>query len=263
MARAWSPPPSPRARAGFSVNPLRTRISSLTARSGSRIGGSSKPAPDAIARRPVGHVDAVGDVDERHAQRRTAARSADPAASGPAPHRLQQRQGDRDAQALQGRPSARSSTDRLMACLRSASGSRNGSLSTMASTSAENRYPSRAEPGDDPVDGAAVGPVEAAAQGIGEHLLGEASGERIPARPEHGPQLGRPPELAAAGEPARRHRSARPSSRVRQAADGVEVLEAEAERVHPAVARGAGRVGPVPLHPLAERARGSGRLASP
>ena len=35
-------------------------------------------------------------------------------------------------------------------------------------------------------------------------------------------------------------------------ADGVEVLQAEAERVHAAVARGAGRVGPVLLHPLSQ-----------
>ena len=110
------------------------------------------------------------------------------------------------------------------------------------------------EPGDDLVDGAAVGSVEAAAQGVGEHLLGEAAGERIAARPGARSSARRDHESSPAGQMSRGI-DRLVSVRGPPAADGVEVLEAEAERVHAAVARGTGRVGPVPFHPLAERAR--------
>ena len=47
------------------------------------------------------------------------------------------------------------------------------------------------EPGDDLVDGPAIGSIEAAAEGVGQHLLGEAAGERIAARQESRLELGR------------------------------------------------------------------------
>ena len=56
------------------------------------------------SRRPVGHVDAVGDVEERHAQRRALRDRPMPARSDRGPHRFQPGQCDRHAQASQDRP---------------------------------------------------------------------------------------------------------------------------------------------------------------
>ena len=99
-----------------------------------------------------------------------------------------------------------------------------------------------------------VGSLETAAQGVGEHLLGEAAGKRGRARKQCGSQLGRALECPPAGKTAGRIDGLLPIVRP-PAADGIEVLEAEAERVHAPVARGAGRIAPVPLHLLPERAR--------
>ena len=51
---------------------------------------------------------------------------------------------------------------------------------------------------DDLVDSAAIGAIEPTTQGVGEHLLGQAASERVPARPEQGPQLNRAVKSSAA-----------------------------------------------------------------
>ncbi len=54
--------------------------------------------------RPVGHVDAVGNIKERHPVRR-ARRSAGHGGRDQGPHRFEPRQGHRGAQASEDRPS--------------------------------------------------------------------------------------------------------------------------------------------------------------
>ena len=75
---------------------------------------------------------------------------------------------------------------------------RNGSLSTTARIRAENRYSLRASRGDDLVDGTAIGSIEPAAEGVSQHLLGEAAGKCVAARrsaalSSAGPRKARPP----------------------------------------------------------------------
>ena len=110
----------------------------LEACSGSRIAGSSKSGASR-SRRPVGHVDAVGDIEERHAQRRALPIGRCGDADRPRPHRFQQGNAT-ERPGLSGRSVA------IIACGLThripsvdSAGSRNGSLSTTARTRAENR----------------------------------------------------------------------------------------------------------------------------
>src|SRR5262249_40112077 len=87
--------------------------------------------------RPVGHVLAVGDVDEGHPQRRLPGGRGGQRRLGP--HRLQQRQGDRDPEALEG-GAAREQQVLLHFLSLLARRFWNGSLLTIWVTRAENLY---------------------------------------------------------------------------------------------------------------------------
>ena len=76
---------------------------------------------------------------------------------------------------------------------------------------------------------------------------GSAATLRRPGRPSNLVPSGRPPEASIGAALTR--------SLVPPLADGVEVLQREAERVHPRVAARADRIGAVLLHPLAHRQR--------
>ncbi len=212
LARAWSPAPSPLGRALSQVRPLKTSMSLRCAASGSRHGGSVEVRPFR-RRRPVGHVRAVGDVDERHAARRLrpafaparpAPGASRPAAAGPRPCR--------------GRatPSAGRSP-----CLHfDFSGVVriwNGSLLTISISRAENRSFSLPRRFHDRVHGAAVVGLQAAAQGVGQHLLGQAADEHVLVVAQD--LLAVPPGPRTSGRRAarRRRRSGPPPSLSRQA----------------------------------------------
>src|SRR5947209_5046012 len=82
---------------------------------------------------------------------------------------------------------------------------------------------------------------EASAQGVGQHLLGEVAGEQVLLGAEELLQLGGALERPAAGQGAGRV-DGEGAVLVAPAADRIEVLEGEAERVHAGVAGGAGGV---------------------
>ena len=112
----------------------------------------------------------------------------------------------------------------------------------------------RGEPGDDLVDGPAIGSFAGRGPERKSASSRRGSGQmRRGGRSECGLELGRARKGPAARQPARRI-DRLPRHRVTPGADGVEVFQSEAQRVHAPVARGAGRVGPVPFHPLAQRA---------
>jgi hypothetical protein len=81
-------------------------------------------------------------------------------------------------------------------------------------------------PGDDPVDRAPVRAVQTPTPSVGQDLLGEAPGERVPASP----QRGRAVELTPAGQRAGGIDDLIPVAGPR-GADGIEVLQPEARRV--------------------------------
>ena len=101
--RAWSPPSSPIGDAFCCARPLRTSRSSRNGSSGRSVGGRREPGPG-LGGRPVGHVDAVGHVEERDppGDRRACRRPWPRDATGR--HRLEPGQGHGRAQPAQDRP---------------------------------------------------------------------------------------------------------------------------------------------------------------
>ncbi len=105
---------------------------------------------------------------------------------------------------------------------------------------------------DDGVDGAGVGGVEAAAEAVDQQFFGEAAGELLGFLvTEQGFELLDALEGAAAGEGAGGVDGGVAVVRA-PGADGVEVFEAEAERVELGVTAGAAGVGAVLFEALAE-----------
>jgi len=111
----------------------------------------------------------------------------------------------------------------------------------------------RLEPRHDLLHGTPVGRFRPATQCVGEHLLGEAARERMASSPEQGAQLGRAPKGLTARQLAG-WIDGMAAVVCAPGTDRVEVLEAEAQRVHPPVTGGAGRITPVALRAVAERA---------
>ena len=88
----------------------------------------------------------------------------------------------------------------------------------------------------EPINHDLVVALDLAAQGIGEQLFGEIAGEVVGASGDDGLQFLRRGEMLAAGEFACRVDRATGVVLVAPAADGVEILEAEPDRVEDAVA---------------------------
>ena len=98
----------------------------------------------------------------------------------------------------------------------------------------------------DALDRPPVVRLEAPPQRVGQHLLGQTYARTAAIASSRSARIsaGRGEPLAVGQRPARIHREL--AVRVAPPADGVVVLQAEAERVHVAVAGRAGRVGAVP-----------------
>ncbi len=106
--------------------------------------------------------------------------------------------------------------------------------------------------------------LDAAAQRVGQQLLGKGLHELFGAPQERGAQVHRARERRCRPRacPTDRWRCPR-SGPCAPGAHGVEVLEREAQRIHDAVAGVARRLGPVLLHDGAHRAAPSRRPCSP
>src|SRR5262249_12134839 len=105
----------------------------------------------------------------------------------------------------------------------------------------------------DALDGAGVGRLQLAAQGVGEQLLGQAVHEVRGALGQEGAQLVRAAKRAAVGQSAAGV-DGLPAVTATPGADGVKVLQPEAERVEGRVTRGTPGVAAVPFHLLPQRA---------
>ncbi len=204
----------------------------------------------------VGVVDAVRDVDEADAldRRRLAGarRSVGPARG------LEQRQRQRRAEAAQdGAAGERRGHGWAFGALAGASAIcgadrrwPKGKLSAVSMTMMSKRWPPARGLGDDVVDHRVVGVLQGAAQGVGQHPLGEHAREVVDVRDDQLLELRRAVELQLAGQLAG-DVDRLVADLVAPARVAVEVLQAEADRIHHAVAAGAGRALAVDLQHLA------------
>ena len=269
LALACAPPGRP--GVGTQARLLSTSRSSLNGASGASVGVSSKPTPSR-RRRPLLHDHAVRDV--HHAESRDRRRRGLLERCQGRHHRVEQRQGECGTDASQNR----AAWDRLpgdqhgcsfhrravarrvagaVACrsaLRSAVLIVNGVLVATPRMTDDQRYPLRRRVARDAAHRGQIARIQTPPERVGEQLLRERAREVLLMTGDELPQAGDALERAC-------RRGARPThpwdavARRPPLAECIEVLEREAERIHPHVADGARRVLPVRFHLLPDRHR--------
>ena len=204
-------------------------------------------------RRPVRHRDAVGDVGEPETQRAVACSA--PARQTPASWR--RASGGRSTAPIPLRKLRRGRCLRVTIMVVLALPSR---LERQAVDDFQDKPREPVfvlgQPAHDTTDRSLVVTLQAPAKGIGQQLGRQAVFERLVVGLEDGPQFLGPLKLRPSGRVPVESIGNLPSIGPPRA-DRVEVLEAEAERIHPAMARRAGRILAVQLQLLAHRGRGA------